>query len=172
YGQKRSNSAGTLIIKGVTYMDINRMTYTVQSVIERAQTISVDLKLQSIEIEAVMKAMLEMDDSMASDVLERANIDVKALSAAYDEKLAKYNTVTGDNVQYGRYMANGFTKLISRAEKIMAEMSDEYVSVEHLLLSAVETEEIMKDTVGNKNQVIREIINKVRGGNHVTTQNP
>src|SRR5690625_4618564 len=153
-------------------MDINRMTYTVQSVIERAQTISVDLKLQSIEIEAVMKAMLEMDDSMASDVLERANIDVKALSAAYDEKLAKYNTVTGDNVQYGQYMSNGFTKLISRAEKLMAEMSDEYVSVEHLILSAVETEDIMRETVGGKDKVIREIINKVRGGNHVTTQNP
>ncbi|KKK34049.1 chaperone protein ClpB [Salinicoccus sediminis] len=153
-------------------MDINKMTYTVQSIIERAQSISVDLKLQSIEIEAVMKAMLEMDDSMASDVLERANIDVSALLAAYDEKLAKYNTVTGDNVQYGQYMSNGFTKLISRAEKLMAEMSDEYVSVEHLLLSAVETEELMREAAGNKDRVISEIINKVRGGNHVTTQNP
>src|SRR5699024_5287486 len=155
YGQKRSNSAGTLFIKGVTYMDINRMTYTVQSVIERAQTISVDLKLQSIEIEAVMKAMLEMDDSMASDVLERANIDVKALSAEYDEKLAKYNTVTGDNVQYGQYMSNGFTKLTSRAEMIIAEMSDKYISVEHLLLSAVDMYVIMKNILGYKNQVIR-----------------
>jgi len=153
-------------------MDINKMTYTVQSIIERAQSISVDLKLQSIEIEAVMKAMLEMDDSMASDVLERAKVDVGALLRSYDDKLAKYNTVTGDNVHYGQYMSNGFTKLISRAEKLMAEMSDEYVSVEHLILSAVETEDIMRETVGGKDKVIREIINKVRGGNHVTTQNP
>src|SRR5699024_10669431 len=100
-------------------MDINKMTYTVQSIIERAQSISVDLKLQSIEIEAVMKAMLEMDDSMASDVLERAKVDVGALLRSYDDKLAKYNTVTGDNVHYGQYMSNGFTKLISRAEKLM-----------------------------------------------------
>ncbi|AKG73335.1 ATP-dependent chaperone ClpB [Salinicoccus halodurans] len=153
-------------------MDINKMTYTVQSIIERAQAISVDLKLQSIEIEAVMKAMLELDGSMAPDVLERANIDTSALLAEYDEKLGKYNVVSGDNVQYGQYMSNGFTQLVSRAEKIMAEMNDEYVSVEHLVLSAVETEPIMKEIVGNKDQVIREIINKVRGGNHVTTQNP
>lgn len=153
-------------------MDINKMTYTVQSIIERAQSISVELQLQSIEIEAVMKAMLEMDDSMAPDVMERAGIEVKELIGKYDEKLGKYNVVKGDNIQYGQYMSNGFTQLINRAEKIMAEMSDEYVSVEHLVLSSVETEPIMKETVGNKDQVIKEIINKVRGGNHVTSQNP
>lgn len=153
-------------------MDINKMTYTVQSIIERAQSISVDLKLQSIEVEAVMKAMLEVDESMAHDVLERANIDVGGLLADYDGKLEKYNVVTGDNIQYGQYMSNGFTQVVNRAEKIMAGMKDEYVSVEHMLLAAVETEPIMKEAVGNKNQVIKEIIDKVRGGNHVTTQNP
>lgn len=153
-------------------MDINRMTYTVQSIIERAQSISVDMKLQSIEVEAVMKALFTIDESMARDVLERANIDVDALLAKYDEKLSKYNVVKGDNVQYGQYMSNGFTQVVNRAEKIMGEMKDEYISVEHMLMAAIETEPILKETVGNKNEVIREIINKVRGGNHVTTQNP
>ncbi|MEZ2457844.1 ATP-dependent chaperone ClpB [Salinicoccus roseus] len=153
-------------------MDINRMTYTVQSIIERAQSISVDMKLQSIEVEAVMKALFTIDESMARDVLERANIDVDALLAKYDEKLSKYNVVKGDNVQYGQYMSNGFTQVMNRAEKIMGEMKDEYISVEHMLMAAIETEPILKETVGNKNEVIREIINKVRGGNHVTTQNP
>ncbi|MCC4722472.1 ATP-dependent chaperone ClpB [Salinicoccus sp. RF5] len=153
-------------------MDINRMTYSVQSIIERAQSISVDLKLQSIEVEAVMKALFTIDESMARDVLERANIDVDALLTKYDEKLSKYNVVKGDNVQYGQYMSNGFTQVVNRAEKIMGEMKDEYISVEHMLMAGIETEPILKETVGNKGEVIREIINKVRGGNHVTTQNP
>ncbi|WP_020007782.1 ATP-dependent chaperone ClpB [Salinicoccus albus] len=153
-------------------MDINRMTYTVQSIVERAQSISVDLKLQSIEIEAVMKAMLTVDDSMASDVLERANIDVNELIDKYDEKLSTYNVVKGENVQYGQYMSNLFTQLVNRAEKIMSEMQDDYISAEHLVLSGIEMDPILKETVGNKNEVIQEIINKVRGGNHVTTQNP
>ena len=74
-------------------MDINRMTYTVQSIIERAQSISVDMKLQSIEVEAVMKALFTIDESMARDVLERANIDVDALLAKYDEKLSKVDKI-------------------------------------------------------------------------------
>lgn len=153
-------------------MDINKMTYTVQSVIERAQSMAVDMKLQSIESEAVMKALLTVDDSMARDVLERASIDVDQLLGEYDEKLSKYNVVKGDNVQYGQYMSNGFTQIVNRAEKIMADMKDEYVSVEHMLLAGIEVEPIMKAAVGNKREVIREIISKVRGGNRVTTQNP
>jgi ATP-dependent Clp protease ATP-binding subunit ClpB len=166
------NKAAPILEQEVMNMDINRMTYTVQSIIERAQSISVDMKLQSIEVEAVMKALFTIDESMARDVLERANIDVDALLAKYDEKLSKYNVVKGDNVQYGQYMSNGFTQVVNRAEKIMGEMKDEYISVEHMLMAAIETEPILKETVGNKNEVIREIINKVRGGNHVTTQNP
>ncbi|MFB9860304.1 ATP-dependent chaperone ClpB [Salinicoccus siamensis] len=153
-------------------MDINRMTYTVQSVIERAQSISVDLKLQSIETEALMKAMLTVDESMAKDVLERASINTGEIIAQYDEKLKKYNVVRGDNVQYGQYMSNGFTQVMDRAEKIMTEMKDEYVSIEHVLLAGMEKEQILKEAVGNKVEVIKEIINKARGGNHVTTQNP
>ncbi len=153
-------------------MDINKMTYQVQSIIERAQSISIDLKLQSIEAEAVAKAMLNIDESMARDILERVNIDVDALIGKYDEKLEKYNVVTGDNIQYGQYMSNGFTAIVNRAEKFMSGMGDTFISQEHMLLAAIENEEIMKETVGNKKEIIREVIEKVRGGNHVTTQNP
>ncbi|CAM4249123.1 ATP-dependent chaperone ClpB [Lacicoccus alkaliphilus] len=148
------------------------MTYQVQSIVERAQGISVDLQLQSIEAEAVAKAMLTIGESMARDILERVNIDVDGLIGKYDEKLAKYNVVTGENVQYGQYMSNGFSAIVNRAEKFMSGMGDAFISQEHMLLAAIENEEIMKEAVGNKEGIIKEVIEKVRGGNHVTTQNP
>ena len=153
-------------------MDVNKMTYQVQSIIERAQSISVDLKLQAIESEAVVKAMLTIDESMSRDILERVNIDVDELIEKYDEKLKKYNVVTGENVQYGQYMSNGFTGIVGRAEKYMAEMGDTFISQEHMLLAAIRNDNIMKETVGNKDEVVKEVIEKVRGGNHVTSQNP
>ncbi|SDK73846.1 ATP-dependent chaperone ClpB [Lacicoccus qingdaonensis] len=153
-------------------MDINKMTYQVQSIIERAQSISVDLKLQAIESEAVVKAMLAIDESMSRDILERVNIDVDALIEKYDEKLQKYNVVTGENVQYGQYMSNGFTAIVNRAEKYMAEMGDTFISQEHMLLAAIQNDNIMKETVGNKDEIVKEVIEKIRGGNHVTSQNP
>ena len=153
-------------------MDINKMTVKVQSIIERAQSLSVEEKLQSIEIEAVIIAMLTIDDSMARDILERANIDVDPLIEKYKDKLAKHNSITGDNIEYGVYMSAGFNKLYQAAEKEMTQMDDSFISQEHMLLGSLSSDSLMKETVGNKSEVIKEIIKKIRGGNHVTSQNP
>lgn len=153
-------------------MDINKMTLKVQNIIERAQQYSVELKLQSIELEAVLKAMLTADESMSADILERANINTANIIKEYDRKLKTYNAVTGDSVEYGVYMSNSFSRLYSTAEKQMTAMEDSFISQEHLLLAALEEDNILKEAVGNKADIIKEIIKKIRGGNHVTTQNP
>lgn len=153
-------------------MDINKMTYTVQSIIERAQQISVEHKVQTIELAAVLKALFTVSDSMAKDILQRANINVDDLIKKYDEKLKSFNTVEGDNVQYGQYMSQGFSRLIQEAEKVMGDMKDEYISQEHMLLAALNVDDTLKTHVGNKNEIVKEIIKKIRGGKHVTTQNP
>ena len=153
-------------------MDINKMTLKVQNIIEKAQQQAVELKLQSIELEAVLKAMLTADESMAADILARANINAEEIIEEYDRKLKTYNAVTGDSVEYGVYMSNGFSRLYNNAEKKMTEMEDTFISQEHLLLAALEEDSILKNAVGNKDEIIKEIVKKIRGGNHVTTQNP
>src|SRR5699024_11206217 len=95
-----------------------------------------------------------------------------ALLDSYDKKLSMHNTVSGENVQYGQYMSQGFQNLVSKATSIMEDMNDQYISQEHILLAAMEIDERLKESVGNKTEVIKEIIKKIRGGNHVTTQNP
>lgn len=153
-------------------MDINKMTYTMQSVIEQAQQISVDRQLQSIEGEALVSALLNVSDSMSRDILERANIDVNKMNEELDEKLSKYNVVKGDNIQYGQYMSSNFSKIYDRALKIMEEMGDDFISQEHALLASIEIDATLKEFTEGKVHVIEAIIKKVRGGNHVTTQNP
>ena len=63
------------------------MTLRVQNIIERAQQLSQELQLQTIEAEAVLKSMLTADESMAEDILVRANIDTKEIIKQYDSKL-------------------------------------------------------------------------------------
>lgn len=153
-------------------MDINKMTLKVQNIIEKAQQEAVELKLQTIELEAVLKAMLTADESMAADILARANINAEEIIEEYDRKLKTYNAVTGDSVEYGVYMSNGFSRLYNNAEKKMTEMEDTFISQEHIMLAALEEDSILKNAVGNKDEIIKEIVKKIRGGNHVTTQNP
>ncbi|MBW0762487.1 ATP-dependent chaperone ClpB [Mammaliicoccus lentus] len=153
-------------------MDINQMTYSVQSVIEKAQQLSQSQQLQNIEIEAVLLSALNEDESIFKRTLDRANIDTEALEEAYNKKLNQYSVVKGDNIQYGQYISPKLNELFNKADKIKEEMQDDFMSMEHLLKAAIEVDQTTQEFVGNKKEVINEIINKIRGGNRVTSQNP
>lgn len=148
------------------------MTYSVQSAIEQAQQLSQSYQLQNIEIEAVLLAALNEDESIYKRTLERANIDTEILKDKYEQKLKQYSVVKGDNVQYGQYISPKLNELFNKADKIKEEMQDDYMSMEHILKAAIEVDQTTIDIVGNKKEVVNEIINKIRGGNRVTSQNP
>ncbi|MDG0820089.1 ATP-dependent chaperone ClpB [Staphylococcus equorum] len=153
-------------------MDINQMTYAVQGALQKAVELAKENENQNIEIEAVLKAALEENESLFKSVLERANINTEQLVNAYNEKLKNYPSVQGENIQYGQYISPKANELLNKAESYMNSYEDEYISMEHLILSAMEIDETTKQFVGNKKEVIEEIIKKIRGGNHVTSQNP
>ena len=148
------------------------MTYKVQSVLQQAIEIAKNYENQNIEIEAILKAALTESDSLFKNILDRANIDTESLALQYDSKLSNYPTVQGEHVQYGQYISQNANKLLNTAEQYMNTYEDEYISMEHLLLAAMEVDSITREAIGNKQEVITEIIKKVRGVNHVTTQNP
>ena len=148
------------------------MTYKVQEALQKAIGLSQEYENQNIEIEAILKAAVESDESLFKSVLERADIDVDALAQQYDKKLQSYPSVQGDNVQYGQYISAKANELINKAEQYMKQYEDEFISMEHLLLAAMDIDDTTQQATQYKKEVIEEIIKKVRGGNHVTTQNP
>lgn len=148
------------------------MTYAVQGAIQKAVELAKENENQNIEIEAVLMAALEENDSLFKSVLERANIETEALINAYIEKLKQYPSVQGDNVQYGQYISQKTNELFNKAESYMKFYEDEYISMEHIIVAAMDIDETTQQFIANKKEVITEIIKKIRGGNHVTSQNP
>ncbi|MDT3960276.1 ATP-dependent chaperone ClpB [Staphylococcus kloosii] len=153
-------------------MDINQMTYKVQSVLQNAVEQAQTYELQNIEIEAILISAMSETDSLYHNVLERANIDTEQLTTQYENKLKNYPSVQGDNIQYGQYISPKANELLTKAESYMKDYDDEYISMEHLLLAAIAIDDTTKQAVANKAEVVTEIIKKIRGGNHVTSQNP
>lgn len=148
------------------------MTYKVQSALQKAMELAKTYENQNIEVEAILAAALNEDESLFNSVLERANIDTNELLTTYNNKLKQYPTVQGDNVQYGQYISAKANELFTKAEDYMKSYEDEFISMEHLILSAIDIDTTTAQFVGNKKEVITEIIKKIRGGNHVTSQNP
>ncbi len=148
------------------------MTYAVQSTLQNAIKLAKINENQNIEIEAVLSAALTESESLFKSIFDRAHIDTDKLDQSYKEKLKKYPSVQGDNVQYGQYISQNANNLLNKAESYMKKYEDEYISMEHIVLAAIDIDDTTKQFVANKKEVIEEIIKKVRGGNHVTSQNP
>ena len=148
------------------------MTYAVQSTLQNAIELAKINENQNIEIEAVLSAALTESESLFKSIFDRAHIDTDKLDQSYKEKLKKYPSVQGDNVQYGQYISQNANNLLNKAESYMKIYEDEYISMEHIVLAAIDIDDTTKQFVANKKEVIEEIIKKVRGGNHVTSQNP
>ncbi|TDM12503.1 ATP-dependent chaperone ClpB [Macrococcus lamae] len=153
-------------------MNIDNMTYNVQSAIEFAQNDAIERKMQSIEAESLMLYFTNDTDSMLSTVFDRANLKTQDYAKLLNEKLTGMPQISGDNVQYGQYLSAGLNELLQKAETVKGEMNDEYLSVEHLIIAAMEVHALTRQFIGIKTEVIKEIIKQIRGGNHVTTQNP
>lgn len=148
------------------------MTYAVQSVLQNAIELAKTNENQNIEIEAVLSAALTENESLFKSIFDRAHIDTEKLDQSYKEKLKKYPSVQGDNVQYGQYISQNANNLLNKAETYMKKYEDEYISMEHIVLAAMDIDDTTKQFLANKKEVIEEIIKKVRGGNRVTSQNP
>lgn len=148
------------------------MTYAVQSTLQNAIELAKINENQNIEIEAVLSAALTESESLFKSIFDRAHIDTDKLDQSYKEKLKKYLSVQGDNVQYGQYISQNANNLLNKAESYMKKYEDEYISMEHIVLAAIDIDDTTKQFVANKKEVIEEIIKKVRGGSHVTSQNP
>ncbi|MGR6109215.1 Clp protease N-terminal domain-containing protein, partial [Staphylococcus aureus] len=126
-------------------MDINQMTYSVQSVIEKAQQLSQSYELQNIEIEAVLLSALNEDESIFKRTLDRAQIDTDELESKYKQKLNQYSVVKGDNIQYGQYISPKLNELFNKANQIKEEMQDDFMSMEHILKASIEVDQTTKD---------------------------
>ena len=60
-------------------------------------------------------------------------------------------------------LAQKQNELLNKAESYMKEYEDEYISMEHILRAAMDIDETTQQFVGNKEEVVKEIITKVRG---------
>ncbi|EKU48073.1 ATP-dependent chaperone ClpB [Staphylococcus massiliensis] len=153
-------------------MDINQMTHAVQGALQKAIEEAKNQKIQNVEIECVLKSCVLEHDSLFKSILERAKVDTDELIEAYNKKLASYATVKGDNVTYGEYVGPKTNELFTKSKQYMEQYEDAYISMEHVLLAAMEIDQTTQSFVSHKEKVIKEIIKKIRGGNHVTSQNP
>jgi ATP-dependent Clp protease ATP-binding subunit ClpB len=157
-------------------MDLNRFTEKLQEAIRAAQSKAVRYGHQQIDVEHLLAALLEQEGGLAASILLRSGINLEGFARRLDAELDRLPKVSGPSGGVDQlYITARLNKLLTAAEDEAAKLKDEYISVEHVLLAAI-------DDAGTSGRLLKEFgltrerfmqaLREVRGSQRVTSQNP
>ncbi len=155
-------------------LDPNKFTRKTQEAIGAAQALGRESGHTEIAPEHVLRVLLDQPEGVVNGVLERIGIDVSVVRARVDEALGRRPSVSGATVRDATLAPAAF-KLLESADQERAQLDDEYLSTEHLLLA-------MTDITGGVGDLLRsfgitrdsvlDALRQVRGSHRVTSDNP
>ena len=155
-------------------MNFEKYTQNAQAAIAASQTLALTNGQQEVRSEHLHLALLQQEEGLVPRLLTYMGLDVKVLMEEVQQEIDRLPKVSGSNAQL--YAGRDYTKLLADAEHTAGQFKDEYVSVEHLYLALVDETATASAKIFKKYGVDREkllqALNKVRGNQRVTSQNP
>jgi ATP-dependent Clp protease ATP-binding subunit ClpB len=127
---------------------------------------------QQIETEHLMKSLLEQE-GLASSILSKCGINVEKLRDRTEQFIQRQPKVSGSGSSV--YLGRSLDTHLDRAEAYRKEFSDEFISIEHLLLAYIKDDRFGKSLFqefGLDEAKLKSTIKQIRGSQKVTDQNP
>ena len=158
-------------------MNAQKFTQKSLEAIQEANNLALSNNNMQIEQEHLLYALLTIDQSLISQLIKKMGKDPQALTQAVKQEIDKMPGVTGSGREAGKiYVAQDVDTVLAKAENIAESMKDEYVSVEHIMLSLMENpnrnlREIFKLFDIRKNDFLK-VLQEVRGNTRVTSDSP
>jgi ATP-dependent Clp protease ATP-binding subunit ClpB len=154
-------------------MDINRLTEKTQEALRAAQSDALRRGNQQVDVEHLLAALLSQEGGLAASILKRAGVNVESVAARLKEDLDRLPKVTGASTGTPDqiYVTPRLNRLFLRAEDEAKKLKDDFISVEHFLLAAVEDSKALKD-LGVTRDRLMQALREVRGSQRVTSKNP
>ena len=155
-------------------MNFDKYTQNAQAAVADCQNIAIENGQQQLEGEHLHLALLRQKDGLVPRLLTYMGLDVPTLERQVQGEIDKLPKVSGSSEQL--YMSRRFNQLLVAAEKNAEQFKDEYVSVEHLYLALIDENNTPSSRifrqVGLDREKFLQALNKVRGSQRVTSQNP
>ena len=158
-------------------MNAQKFTQKSLETIQLANNLALENNNMQIEQEHLLYALLKIDQSLIAQLLKKMGKDPQAFMQAVKQEIDKMPGVTGSGREAGTiYIAQDVDMVLAKAEKIADSMKDEYVSVEHLMISLMENpnqhlKELFKLFDIQKNDFLQ-VLQQVRGNTRVTSDSP
>ncbi|WP_282135727.1 ATP-dependent chaperone ClpB [Seonamhaeicola maritimus] len=150
-------------------MNFNNYTIKSQEAIQQAQQIAQGYGHQQIENEHLFKGVFEVDENVLPFILKKLNVNLSILEQALNKQLESFSKVSGSELM----LSPEAGKTLNEAAFIAKKMTDDYVSVEHLIIAVFKSKskigQMLKDQ-GVTEKGLKTAIEELRKGENVTSQ--
>lgn len=158
---------------------MNAQNFTKKSIeaIQSAQQSAISNQNNQIESLHLLYALLTQEQGLIPHLLTKMNVSVSSMTQSVSEDIAKLPRVSGPGRELDKvYVSSEVDKILSESEKIAKSMSDEYISVEHIMLALIEVssgycEKLLK-AYGIAKKPFMAVLTEIRGNTHVTSEEP
>jgi len=154
-------------------MDLDRLTIKSQMALQEAHQQASARHHQQIEPEHVLYALLTDPEGVVFPLLHQLGIVPKQLRDRVDELLNQKPKVYAEGVQIG--LAPSTARVLEAAGREAEQLTDEYISTEHLLLAMLQADGAaagLLTEAGVTRDAVLAALAEVRGRQRVTSQNP
>ncbi len=158
---------------------MNAQNYTKKSLeaIQGAQAVALENANQQIEQVHLLLALLRQEGGLTAQLLKRRGVSVESLEAAASQAVGRLPKVTGSGREADRYyISRQVDAVFTGAEEMAKQMTDDFVSVEHLFLSLIDHADAMLAPLFKTYQITKEdclkTLQSIRGSQRVTSDDP
>ncbi len=148
-------------------MDFDKLTEKTKGLLQKAQTLAMRSKHQSLEPEHLLKMMLDDEDGLTVKLLSNSNADVSALRRDIDRAVAKLPAVEGPGAGQLR-LSSDLARIVDNALNLAEKSGDKFVTIERVLQAMVLAKKTdiagYLEDAGVTDRYLNEAINSMRKG--------
>ena len=153
-------------------MNLQKFTQKSLEAIQNAQSMAVEYGNPQIDHQHLLAAMLTQEEGLIPQLLQRMNVNVNGLLQSAEGEIKKLPRVSGGQT----YASGGLEKTLVASEKLAENMTDEYVSVEHIFMAMLNApndavKALLKQYNIGKDDFMK-ILVSIRGNTRVTSDSP
>ena len=153
-------------------MNLQKFTQKSLEAIQNAQSMAVEYGNPQMDQQHLLVTLLTQDEGLIPQLMQKMNVNVNGLLQAAENEVKKLPRATGGQT----YVSSDLDKTLTVAEKLAENMTDEYVSVEHIFMAMVNSPNAALKDIFRQYNITKEgfmkILATVRGNTRVTSDSP
>lgn len=153
-------------------MNLQKFTQKSLEAIQNAQSMAMEYGNPQMDQQHLLVTLLTQDEGLIPQLMQKMSVNVNGLLQAAENEVKKLPRATGGQT----YVSSDLEKTLTAAEKLAENMTDEYVSVEHIFMAMVNSPNAALKDIFRQYNITKEgfmkILATVRGNTRVTSDSP